>query len=146
MTSPTTNCQPAIPEDPAAATVNDMVAAFTLLEMTELSNLDTGGGYIDCDRINMALQDAYRLLTAYSAGSNPTTASVIAANLRRWMMIIARYYLDSVRRREDVAKDYDMVLSTLKEITNGGGMSSNYAEIWSEPGGLTWPIKNTETW
>lgn len=146
MTSPVSNCPPAIPEDPAAATVNDMVAAFTLLEMTELSNLDTGGGYIDCDRINMALQDAYRLLTAYSAGSNPTTASVIAANLRRWMMIIARYYLDSVRRREDVAKDYDMVLSTLKEITNGSGMSSNYAEIWSEPGGLTWPIKNTETW
>lgn len=139
MTTPLVSCPPAIPDNPSAATVNDMVAALTLLEVTELSNLDSGGSFIDCDRINMALQDAYNLLMAYAEGASPSASRIIAANLRRWMIIIARYYLDSIRRRQDVADDYKLVMNSVTEVLTAGGINSVYSDIWIERSSETWP-------
>jgi len=114
-------CGVAVPGVPNSATVEDFITAFTLVEAIELSNLDSGGSAIDCNRLNKALLDAYTELASAKLLLSAQAGRVIDANLNRWMLIIARYYLDSVRRRPDVTADYERVVNKLAELSNSSG-------------------------
>lgn len=108
-------CEPAV-LDPLAATVANFITALSMVEAVELSNLDSGGSYVDCDRLNMALQDAYAELTSLRLVLSSANYATVQANLRRWMIVIARYWLDTVRRRDDVTRDYDLLHRQIVEL------------------------------
>ena len=138
-----TVCDPAVPANADAATVQDFITAFTMVEAVELSNLDSGGNSIDCSRLNMALADAYRLLQSEKVTMLSSAAQVVDLNLRRWMLIIARYYLDTVRRRQDVTDDYNAVMKLLADLHDASKNQSSWgqyrlyndngkAAIWTE--------------
>lgn len=118
-------CDPAVPGVADAATVADFVLAFTTIEAVELSNLDSGGSSVDCDRINKALLDAYKLLVSYKGILVPAAAKVIDINLNRWMLILARYYLDTLRRRDDVSTDYKSVMDMLGKLSSSDVASAS---------------------
>lgn len=120
---PTDQCDLAV-ADPLAASVADFILATTMVEAVELSNLDSGGSRIDCERLNMALRDAYNDLTSVRATLSPANAAIVTANLRRWMIIQARYYLDSVKRRTDVTEDFKLVQKRLEELKRPGANSA----------------------
>jgi hypothetical protein len=61
----------------------------------------------------MAIQDANSLIDSYIEQSGKAGQVLITSNRRRTALIIARYYLDTVRRREDVLRDFE---SCLKQI------------------------------
>ena len=118
-------CDPAVPDVASAATVQDFIVAFTMIETIELSNLDSGGSSIDCGRINKALQDAYKLLMSSKVLLRPLAATVVDSNLNRWMLVIARYYLDTLRRRADVLADYKSVMDMLDKLGNSNALSAS---------------------
>lgn len=109
-------CEAAVPAVPTAATVQDFIVAYTMVETVELSNLDSAGSYIDCDRFNAALLAAYNYLMSAKLVLPPVGGLVIDQNLNRWMLMLARYYLDSVRRRPDVTADYKAVLDEIEKL------------------------------
>jgi phage gp36-like protein len=129
-------CEPAV-ADPLAATVDTFIRNTTVIEAVELSNLDSGGSSIDCERLNGALLDAYNELQGEKLLMPELCKQIVDANLSRWMVVIARYYLDNIRRRPDVTKDYELVLAKLKELHetkgsagNGSGLAPNtYSQI-----------------
>jgi phage gp36-like protein len=114
-----------VPSVPTAATVADFVIAFTMIETIELSNLDSGGSSVDCTRINKALLDAYKLLTSCKVLLMPAAAAVVDANLNRWMLVIARYYLDTIRRRADVLADYKTVMDLLDKLSGASTVTAS---------------------
>jgi hypothetical protein len=61
----------------------------------------------------MAIQDANSLIDSYIEMSGKAGMVLISSNRRRTALIIARYYLDTVRRRDDVRQDFE---SCLKQI------------------------------
>ena len=63
--------------------------------------------------MRMALEDANALIDSYIEQSGKAGRVLITSNRRRTALIIARYYLDNVRRREDVYKDY---VESLKQL------------------------------
>ena len=62
----------------------------------------------------MAIQDANSLIDSYIEQSGKAGMVLITSNRRRTALIIARYYLDTVRRRDDVYKDYDAALKQMQ--------------------------------
>jgi hypothetical protein len=62
----------------------------------------------------MAIQDANSLIDSYIEQSGKAGMVLITSNRRRTALIVARYYLDTVRRREDVKSDYEMALKQLQ--------------------------------
>lgn len=124
---PVNQCDAAVPGVASAATVQDFIVAYTMVEAVELSNLDSGGSRIDCDRLNMALLDAYRELMSRKVLLSSQAGSVIDMNLRRWMLIIARYFLDTTRRREDVTTDYENLAKMLDDLAASSSDASGGA-------------------
>jgi hypothetical protein len=61
----------------------------------------------------MAIEDANALIDSYIEQSGKAGKVLITSNRRRTALIITRYYLDNVRRREDVYKDYVEALKQL---------------------------------
>jgi hypothetical protein len=108
-------CAPAV-ADPLAATVSTLIRDTSVVEAVELSNIDSGGSSIDCERLNGALADAYALLKSEQLLLPSAAREVITLNLSRWMVIIARYYLDNVRRRPDVTADFERVMTKIKDL------------------------------
>lgn len=125
-------CDPAVPDVVGAATVNDFIVAYTLTTAVELSNLDTEGSTIDCDRINMALVDAYNLLMSYKLLVNEISQQVIDLNLRRWMLILARYYLDTYKKQRDVVDEFEKLVKFLDDLA-AGDAKGNY-KMWNHNG------------
>lgn len=113
-------CPVAVPSEPLAATVSDFLLAYGDVETVELSNIDAVSDTIDCDRMNLALVDAYDYLQSIASLGGAAAATLVRANLRRWMLILARYYLDSIRRRTDVTKDYELLQKLLEAVRRGG--------------------------
>ena len=115
---PTYTCSPAVDPliSPNAANVDDFITAFAMIEAIELSNLDSPGDTIDCTRINKALSDAYNLIQSAKVALAAQQIPVVDANLNRWMLIIARYYLDTIRRRPDVTYDYENVMKQIGSL------------------------------
>lgn len=122
---PINQCDQAVLGVASAATVQDFTTAYTMVEAVELSNLDSGGSRIDCDRLNMALLDAYRELMSRKLLLTSQSGAVIDMNLRRWMLIIARYFLDTTRRRTDVTADYENLAKLLDALGQSGAKSAS---------------------
>ena len=62
----------------------------------------------------MAIQDANSLIDSYIEQSGKAGQVLITSNRRRTALIVARYYLDSVRRRDDVRADFESCLKQLQ--------------------------------
>jgi phage gp36-like protein len=69
----------------------------------------------------MAIQDANALIDSYIENSGKAGQVLITSNRRRTALTIARYYLDTVRRRDDVRADFE---SCLKQIQAEMAMSA----------------------
>lgn len=104
--------------DPRCATVDDFVLAFGLKEAIQLTNIDDADATQPNEvRLMMAIQDATALIDSYINQSTKAGKLLVSSNRRRTSLIIARYYLDSVRRREDVLKDYERCIKELEAST-----------------------------
>lgn len=127
------SCQLAVPAVANAASVADFIVAYGMVETTELSNLDSSGSTIDCDRFNKALVDAYNWLQSKKLMLSQTLSAVIDLNLNRWMLQLARYYLDTIRRRPDVTYDYEKIVADIAVLERLAGNSfAQYSAISSE--------------
>lgn len=104
--------------DPRCATVDDFVLAFGLKEAIQITNIDDADATQPNEvRLMMAIQDATALIDSYINQSTKAGKLLVSSNRRRTSLIIARYYLDSVRRREDVLKDYERCIKELEAAT-----------------------------
>lgn len=100
--------------DPRSASPSDFVTAFGLKEAIQLTNIeDASATSINVPKLRMAIQDANALIDSYIEQSGKAGMVLITSNRRRTALIIARYYLDTVRRREDVKADYETALKQL---------------------------------
>ena len=100
--------------DPRSASPDDFITAFGLKEAIQLTNIDDAGATtVNVAKLRMAIQDANSLIDSYIEQSGKAGMVLITSNRRRTALIIARYYLDTVRRREDVKSDYESALKQL---------------------------------
>jgi phage gp36-like protein len=100
--------------DPRSASPDDFVVAYGLKEAIQLTNIDDAAATtVNVAKLRMAIQDANSLIDSYIEQSGKAGQVLITSNRRRTALIIARYYLDTVRRREDVRADFE---SCLKQI------------------------------
>lgn len=100
--------------DPRSASVDDFVLAYGLKEAIQLTNIDDASATsVNSAKMQMAIDDANALIDSYIEQSGKAGKVLITSNRRRTALIIARYYLDTVRRREDVYKDYVECLKQL---------------------------------
>jgi len=105
--------------NPRTATPDDFVLAYGLKEAIQISNLDDADAtQPNTDKIWMAIQDACALIDNYIIQASRGGKLIISSNRRRTALIIARYYLDTVRRREDVKNDYELALKELDRARN----------------------------
>jgi phage gp36-like protein len=109
---------------PRSATPDDFVMAYGLREATQISNIDNAEATQPNNaKIWMAIEDACALIDNYISGATRAGKILISSSRRRTSLIIARYYLDTVRRREDVKGDYERAIieldksRTLKDVT-----------------------------
>ena len=108
--------------DPRSASPDDFIVAFGLKEAIQLTNIDDAAATsVNVAKLRMAIQDANSLIDSYIEQSGKAGMVLITSNRRRTALTIARYYLDTVRRREDVFKDYE---SALKQMTAEMQMSA----------------------
>ena len=100
--------------DPRSASPDDFIVAFGLKEAIQLTNIDdASAATVNVAKLRMAIQDANSLIDSYIEQSGKAGMVLITSNRRRTALIIARYYLDTVRRREDVKADYETALKQL---------------------------------
>jgi phage gp36-like protein len=108
--------------DPRSASPDDFIVAFGLKEAIQLTNIDDAAATtVNVAKLRMAIEDANSLIDSYIEQSGKAGMVLITSNRRRTALTIARYYLDTVRRREDVFKDYE---SALKQMTAEMQMSA----------------------
>lgn len=100
--------------DPKSASVDDFILAYGLKEAIQLTNIDDAAATtVNAAKLRMAIQDANSLIDSYIEQSGKAGMVLITSNRRRTALIIARYYLDTVRRREDVRTDYESALKQM---------------------------------
>jgi phage gp36-like protein len=100
--------------NPKNATVGDFVTIYGLKEAIQLTNIDDASATsVNTAKLQMAIEDANALIDSYIEQSGKSGRVLITSNRRRTALIIARYYLDTIRRREDVYKDYVECLKQL---------------------------------
>ena len=117
--------------DPRSANVDDFILAYGQKESIQLTNIDDAAATtVNSAKLRMAIQDANSLIDSYIENSGKAGQVLITSNRRRTALIIARYYLDTVRRREDVRADFESCLKQLQAeremtaIRAGGGDSA----------------------
>lgn len=99
---------------PRAATPDDFVLAYGLREAIQLTNIDDADAtQPNSQKLWMAIEDACALIDNYIIQATRAGKLLISSSRRRTSLIIARYYLDTVRRREDVKKDYELAITEL---------------------------------
>lgn len=111
-----------LPFASAPATIGDFITAYGLREALELSYLDepyNDSSDVNADSFNLALKDAYDTIETYRLRASSIGKAAIVASTRRAMLIIARHYLDVVRRRTEVRADFEDVLEILEDIVCG---------------------------
>jgi phage gp36-like protein len=100
--------------DPKSASPDDFIVAYGLKEAIQLTNIDDAAATsVNVAKLRMAIQDANSLIDSYIEQSGKAGMVLITSNRRRTALIISRYYLDTVRRREDVKHDYETALKQL---------------------------------
>ena len=101
--------------DPKSASPDDFIVAFGLKEAIQLTNIDDAAATtVNVAKLRMAIQDANSLIDSYIEMSGKAGMVLITSNRRRTALTIARYYLDTVRRREDVRADFESCLKQLQ--------------------------------
>ena len=101
--------------DPRSASPDDFIVAYGLKEAIQLTNIDDAGATsVNVAKLRMAIQDANSLIDSYIEQSGKAGQVLITSNRRRTALIVARYYLDTVRRREDVRADFESCLKQLQ--------------------------------
>jgi phage gp36-like protein len=117
--------------DPRSASVDDFILAYGLKEAIQLTNIDDAAATsVNAAKLRLAIQDANSLIDSYIEMSGKAGMVLITSNRRRTALIIARYYLDTVRRREDIRADYENCLKQMaaemqmSAIRAGGGDSA----------------------
>jgi phage gp36-like protein len=101
--------------DPKSASPDDFIVAYGLKEAIQLTNIDDAAATsVNVAKLRMAIQDANSLIDSYIEQSGKSGQVLITSNRRRTALIVARYYLDTVRRREDVYKDYENCLKQMQ--------------------------------
>jgi phage gp36-like protein len=101
--------------DPKSASPDDFIVAYGQKEAIQLTNIDdAAANTVNMAKLRMAIQDANSLIDSYIEQSGKAGMVLITSNRRRTALTIARYYLDTVRRREDVYKDYDAALKQMQ--------------------------------
>jgi phage gp36-like protein len=100
--------------DPRSASPDDFILAYGLKEAIQLTNIDDASATsVNVAKMRMAIEDANALIDSYIEQAGKAGKVLITSNRRRTALIIARYYLDTVRRREDIYKDYVEALKQL---------------------------------
>lgn len=103
-------CSAPVP-DQRSADADRFVTSFGLVETVELTNIDNPGILtVNCSALNLALQDAFLLLTGSILEASQCGGEQIEASFQRWQVIIARHFLDVIRRRPEVRQDYEDVI------------------------------------
>ena len=101
--------------DPRSASPDDFILAFGLKEAIQLTNIDDAAATsVNVAKLRMAIQDANSLIDSYIEQSGKAGMVLITSNRRRTALTIARYYLDTVRRRDDVRTDYEVCVKQLQ--------------------------------
>ncbi len=153
---------------PLRASVDHFILAYGVQEAIQLSNIeDPSADSVNYARIRMAIEDAESLIDSYITQAPRAGVLLISSNRRRTSLVIARYYLDSVRRREDVTQDYERAIKELQAnltnnaaivppselaVNNGGIMrvwaipqrfnsvsGKGFSGHWTDPGSRTQP-------
>ena len=110
------------PSDPRSATVDDFVLAYGEKEAIQLSNIEDGSATsVNAARIRVAIEDANARIDNYIIQADKAGRKLISSNRRRTALMIARYYLDTVRRRSDVYQDYQDCIKELESAANDKG-------------------------
>lgn len=100
--------------NPQSASPDDFIIAFGLKEAIQLTNIDDASSTsVNVAKLRMAIEDANALIDSYIEQSGKAGKVLITSNRRRTALIIARYYLDTVRKRDDVKNDYTEALKQL---------------------------------
>jgi len=100
------NCNP--------ATVDYFIEVFGFNEALELSRLeDPTANTINYERINVALHDAAVLVNNFIETAPPQGKLLIAGSYRRTQATLARWYLDTLRPRQQVV---DAAEAALKQL------------------------------
>jgi phage gp36-like protein len=101
------NCNP--------ATVDYFIEIFGYQEAVELSHIDNPtGNDINFDKIQIALNDAATLINNYILTAPPQGKILIAGSYRRTQATIARWYLDTLRPRQQVIDAAEKALEQLE--------------------------------
>ena len=101
------NCNP--------ASVDYFIEIFGYQEAVELSNIDSPtGNQIDYDKIQITLNDAAALINNYILTAPPQGKILIAGSYRRTQAVIARWYLDTLRPRQQVIEAAEKALQQLE--------------------------------
>jgi len=101
--------------DPRSASPDDFILAYGLKEAIQLTNIDDAAATsVNVAKLRMAIQDANALIDSYIEQSGKAGQVLITSNRRRTALIISRYYLDTVRRRDDVRADFESCLKQLQ--------------------------------
>ena len=120
--------------NPRTATPDDFIIAFGLKEAIQVSNIDNADAtQPNNDRIWMAIQDASARIDNYIVQASQAGKLLISSNRRRTALIIARYYLDSVRRREDVKEDYENCIKELDRASTMEDLVRPDLPWWQDP-------------
>jgi phage gp36-like protein len=120
--------------NPRTATPDDFILAYGLREAIQLSNIDDADAIQpNTDKIWMAIQDACALIDNYIAQAGRAGKLLISSNRRRTALIIARYYLDTVRRREDVYRDYELAIKDLDRAVSMESVVRPDPPWWADP-------------
>lgn len=117
------NCNP--------ATVDYFVEVFGYQEAVELSNIDSPtGNQINVNKIQVALNDAATLINNYIVTAPPQGKILIAGSYRRTQATIARWYLDTLRPRQQVIDAAEKALEQLELWASKASPSSGLK--WQE--------------
>ena len=120
--------------NPRTATPDDFVLAYGLREAIQLTNIDNADAIEpNTDKLWMAIQDACALIDNYIIQASRGGKLLISSNRRRTALIIARYYLDTVRRRDDVKEDYERCLKELDKASTTEDIIRPDAPWWQDP-------------
>ena len=120
--------------NPRAATPDDFILAYGLREAIQLSNIDDADAIQpNNDKIWMAIQDACALIDNYIVQASRAGKLLISSNRRRTALVIARYYLDTVRRREDVYRDYELAIKDLDRAMSMESVVRPDPPWWADP-------------
>lgn len=104
--------------NPRSATPDDFILAYGLKEAIQITNIDDADAIQpNTERLWMAIQDANALIDSFINQSSKAGKLLVSSNRRRTSLILARYYLDSVRRREDITQDYERAIKELEAAT-----------------------------